>query len=132
MKRSHIIALIFIAISAAVIISMVNESIAYGTFAEASGKKGVEFHIVGTLDKDMPMEYDPEVDPNYFTFYMKDQDLESSKIVYLDTKPQDFENAEQVVVVGSMKDDNFHAYRILRKCPSKYIEEDVQADPIQN
>jgi cytochrome c-type biogenesis protein CcmE len=35
--------------------------------------------------------------------------------------------SEQVVIVGKMRDDVFHASQMQMKCPSKYVEEEVQA-----
>lgn len=44
-------------------------------------------------------------------------------MVLAKAKPQDFERSEQIVVTGSMKDNQFYADEILMKCPSKYKEE---------
>jgi cytochrome c-type biogenesis protein CcmE len=41
-------------------------------------------------------------------------------VVYSNAKPQDFEKSEKVVVIGSMKNDEFIASSLLLKCPSKY------------
>ena len=42
------------------------------------------------------------------------------QVLYNGTKPQDFERAEQIVVIGRMEGETFHASQILMKCPSKY------------
>lgn len=34
--------------------------------------------------------------------------------------PQDIEKSEQIVLIGKMKGEEFHATEILMKCPSKY------------
>ena len=47
--------------------------------------------------------------------------LEFEKKVILEkTKPQDFERSEQIVLIGKVEGDEFHASEILLKCPSKY------------
>jgi cytochrome c-type biogenesis protein CcmE len=46
------------------------------------------------------------------------------KVVYNNSKPQDFEKSEQVVLVGSMKGEEFQASSMLLKCPSKYNDDD--------
>ncbi|MDW8051254.1 MAG: cytochrome c maturation protein CcmE [Armatimonadota bacterium] len=42
------------------------------------------------------------------------------KVVYPKGKPNNFEAATQVVVIGSYKDGVFYAEEMLVKCPSKY------------
>jgi cytochrome c-type biogenesis protein CcmE len=42
------------------------------------------------------------------------------KVILHKSKPQDFEHAEQIVIIGKMKNGEFHASDILMKCPSKY------------
>jgi cytochrome c-type biogenesis protein CcmE len=42
------------------------------------------------------------------------------KVMYNGSKPQDFEKAEKIVVVGKMEGPEFHASQVLMKCPSKY------------
>ena len=71
------------------------------------------------------MVYDPQVDPNYFSFYMKDTEGEERKVVLLGSKPQDFELSEQLVLTGKTADDGFVATEMLMKCPSKYKDEEV-------
>jgi cytochrome c-type biogenesis protein CcmE len=46
------------------------------------------------------------------------------RVFYNGTKPQDFEKAERIVVVGKMKGDDFIASQVLMKCPSKYNKTD--------
>lgn len=42
------------------------------------------------------------------------------KVVYPKGKPNNFEMASQVVVIGNYRDGVFHAEDMLIKCPSKY------------
>ena len=49
------------------------------------------------------------------------------KIRSLCIKPQDFERSEQIVLIGKVQGDEFHASDILMKCPSKYNDGKPQA-----
>ena len=128
MKKAHIIGLIIIAACIGVIISTVTDSSTYVNFATASQHEGKEFHVVGQLVRDKAMHYDPIEDPNYFSFYMIDNVGEERKVIFADTKPRDLEKSEQIVLIGKMEGKQFHASKILMKCPSKYVEEDIAVD----
>src|SRR5687767_15995852 len=117
MKKTHIVALILIVISIGVIISMTGDYSRYETFATAHAAEGREFHIVGELARQEEMEYNPERDPNYFSFYLQDKSGEERKVVFEGAKPQDFERSESIVLTGKMEGDEFHASKILMKCP---------------
>ena len=126
MKKTHIVALILIVISIGVIISMTGDYSRYETFATANAAEGKEFHIVGELARKEDIFYEPEKDPNYFAFYMKDKSGDERKVVFQGAKPQDFERSEQIVLTGKMEGDEFHASKILLKCPSKYINDELE------
>ena len=49
-------------------------------------------------------------------------------VVLHKSKPQDFEKSEQIVLIGKIKDDVFHANDILMKCPSKYNDQKPQVN----
>jgi cytochrome c-type biogenesis protein CcmE len=125
MKKSSIFGLVVIAIAIAVIISVYSTSSTYGSFKDARGADS-ELHIVGHLDKQKELFYDATKDANYFSFYMKDNKGEECKVVFSGTKPQDFERSEQIVLTGAMKGQEFHASKILMKCPSKYTQNKVE------
>lgn len=124
MKRIHVILLVLVAVSIGLLIYASDEVSTYGTFEEAR-LSGVRMKITGTLEKDKPIIYDPIEDPNYFSFYLKDNRDEVSKVVMLSEKPHDFELSEQVVLTGSYKDEEFLATDMLMKCPSKYKDEEA-------
>lgn len=126
MKKTHIASLVLIVASMGVIIAMIGDYSRYETFATAASASGREFHIVGELVRQDAMEYNPEKDPNYFSFYLKDKAGEERKVVFYDTKPTDFERSEQIVLTGKMIGNEFHASKILMKCPSKYINNDLE------
>src|SRR6201996_3790323 len=122
MKKSSILGIVVIAIALSVIIATYGSASKYGSFADAR-KTSNELHVIGSLDKNKALYYDAHKDANYFSFYMKDKKGEETKVVYLKTKPQDFERSEQIVLVGQMVGNEFHASSIQMKCPSKYKEQ---------
>jgi cytochrome c-type biogenesis protein CcmE len=125
MKKSSIFGLVVIAIAIAVIISVYSTSTTYGSFKDAQ-KSASELHIVGHLNKQKQLFYDATKDANYFTFYMKDNKGEECKVIFTGSKPQDFERSEQIVLTGAMRGNEFHASKILMKCPSKYTNDKVE------
>jgi cytochrome c-type biogenesis protein CcmE len=129
MKKSYIIGLALIAISIAAILSMVSDSSTYATFATAESHPKKEFHVVGKLNKEKPQDYHPEVNANLFAFYMTDNEGMEKRVLLNKTKPQDFDRSEQIVIIGKMAGDEFHASDVLMKCPSKYSNpsEDIKA-----
>lgn len=129
MKKSSILGIIVIAIAIGVIISTYSDSSTYGSFHEAKVTQS-ELHVVGQLNKEKPLFYDPDKDVNYFSFYMTDNKGQECKIVFNGIKPQDFERSEQIVLTGAMVGDEFHASKILMKCPSKYTEDEVEVTEV--
>jgi cytochrome c-type biogenesis protein CcmE len=125
MKKSSILGLVVIAIAIAVIISTYSNTSTYGSFNDAKETKS-ELHVVGHLNKQKELFYDATKDANYFSFYMKDNKGEECKVVFTGTKPQDFERSEQIVLTGQMRGKEFHASKILTKCPSKYTQDKVE------
>lgn len=126
MKKLHIIALIFIAVAIAGIAISASNYTSYEGFEKANQYEGKVYKIVGNLDLDGEMHYDPETNPNLFSFYMIDKEGVSQQVVYSDAKPQDFERSESLVVTGQSKDGVFQADQILMKCPSKYVEDEIE------
>lgn len=51
---------------------------------------------------------------------MEDEDGNISRVIYPKPKPNNFEQAEQLVVIGQMRNGVFYANDMLMKCPSKY------------
>ncbi|MEN0052712.1 MAG: cytochrome c maturation protein CcmE [Mucilaginibacter sp.] len=125
MKKSAIFGLVVIAVAIAVIISVYSNSSTYGSFDDALKTKS-ELHIVGHLNKSKELFYDATKDANYFSFYMKDNNGEERKVVFTGTKPEDFERSEQLVLTGTMVGNEFHAKKILMKCPSKYTQDKLE------
>lgn len=96
----------------------------YATFSEAE-HSGKVVKLVGELSKDKAIIYDPEVDPNYCKFFVRDAAGVEKEVILLMSKPHDFEKSEKVVLTGEMKNDQFIAKNVLLKCPSKYKDEEL-------
>ena len=124
MKKIHIVGIVLIAAAIAILMSLSEDVSTFTNFREAMASDKV-VKISGQLSKDKPMYYKPEKDPNFFTFYLKDNENEVKKVVLLSAKPQDFERSESIVLTGKMEGDEFHASDMLMKCPSKYKEEEI-------
>ncbi|MCO5266071.1 MAG: cytochrome c maturation protein CcmE [Lentimicrobium sp.] len=125
MKRVHILILIVVIAAIGVVMSLSMNSSTYAGFAEAIERPGREFHVIGKLSPGKPIEFDAMKDANSFTFYMLDNNGKEMKVKYTDSKPQDFEKLDQLVVIGKMKDGQFEAHKMNLKCPSKYNNDDV-------
>jgi len=125
MKKIHLIAIIMIIAAIAMLTMAAEDMGTYATFDEAKNyNKKVK--VVGQLSLDKPLYYEPQKDPNYFTFYITDAEGVEKKVVVRDEKPQDFEMSEQVVVTGAFQGEEFIASDLLLKCPSKYKDEELQ------
>lgn len=120
MKKIHIVGILVIAVAIGVIFTSMRNTTSYADFTEAIANPGKEYHVVGKLDKTKPQIYDPKINPDEFSFSMVDNKGVEKQVVLHKNKPQDFERSEQIVLIGEMKGDEFHANDILMKCPSKY------------
>jgi cytochrome c-type biogenesis protein CcmE len=128
MKKIHILILIVVVAAIGVIMSLSVNSSTYAGFSEASAKPGREFHVIGKLSPGKPIDFDARKDANSFSFYMLDDKGNEMKVRYTDSKPQDFEKLDQIVVIGKMKDGEFEAHKMNLKCPSKYNNDSLPAE----
>lgn len=122
MKKLHILGLLVIAVSIAVILVSLGNTSTYANFAEAINNPGKEYHVVGKLDRNAVQIYEPQINPDEFRFTLIDNAGLTKAVVLHKSKPQDFDKSEQIVLIGEMRGDEFHANDILMKCPSKYNE----------
>ena len=120
MKRTQVIALVFVVIALGAIISTVYNADTYASFAEAREHPGRDFRIIGELMHDHPIE--EKVVDNTLTlrFRMGDSQGGSDEVLYFGPKPQDFELSDEVVLIGQYQGEQFVASSLLLKCPSKY------------
>jgi len=57
---------------------------------------------------------------NELSFELVNPDGKTMPVLYEGVKPGNFEDAKQIVAIGSFKDGAFRAEQLLVKCPSKY------------
>ncbi len=120
MKTIHIILILIVVVAIAVVVSTLADSNTYADFTQASRHPGREYHVIGKLNREKAIDYNPQVNPNRFSFYMFDEKGVEKRVIYNNAKPQDFEKSEKVVLVGKMEGEDFMASSMLLKCPSKY------------
>lgn len=128
MKKLHIIGILVIAVAIGVIFVSLKNTSTYADFSEAIENPDKEYHVVGKLDKSQPQIYDPKINADEFLFSMIDNKGVIKSVVLHKSKPQDFEKSEQIVLIGKMQGDQFHANDILMKCPSKYNDAKPQVN----
>jgi cytochrome c-type biogenesis protein CcmE len=124
MKKLHVILLVALAVGTGAIVAMMGDYTTYANFVQAK-EDGKSVNVVGYLVKDKELVYNPEVDPNFFSFTMVDKEGNEQVVVYKGAKPQDFERSEQVVVKGKMDGEVFKCSEISMKCPSKYVNDEI-------
>jgi cytochrome c-type biogenesis protein CcmE len=142
MKKIHIVFLVLIAGTIAVLISFMGTLSTYDTVQSAMKKKGKTVSIIAKLDRNHPIEYDAVKNPNYLSFMAYDSLGGNMKVIYRKEKPSNLEHSERLVLKGKMDDDHFECSEILMKCPSKYkddmnqakknLEENASAAPADN
>lgn len=126
MKKIHIVFLVLIAVSIAVLISFLKTSTTYDTIDTAKAKPGKFVHMIAKLDHSQPVEYDAVHNPNYLSFTAVDSLGKTVKVVYRNAKPDNLEVSERLVLKGSYNTDHFDCKEIMMKCPSKY-KDDIKA-----
>ena len=128
MKKTHIVLLVLIAVSIAVLISYMADLSTSETLASAKQKQGKLVSVTARLDRSYPnpIEYDPLRNPNLTRFYIIDSLGNKAKAVYYFEKPFDMEKTEQLRLKGRMNGEVFEITAkdgILLKCPSKYKDD---------
>ena len=133
MKKTHLFGIAIIGIAIFIIISTAGDASTYVTFDQAqelaSDGNNSRIHVVGKLKRDSQgeiIEVEPSPDKLSFSFTLVDENNGEQKVFYNEPMPADFLRSEQVVVVGLFLGDQFVAEKILMKCPSKYVEEEVK------
>lgn len=124
MKKSHILAIVVIAAAIGFLISASKDVTTYANFTQAA-QSGDRVKLVGQLVKDRPVDYNPEKNPDFLSFWLRDEAGEVRLVELHAAKPQDFERSESIVLTGEMKGDSFAASEMLLKCPSKYKDQEI-------
>ncbi len=134
MKKSHILAIVVIAVAIAIIISTAGDASTYVNFEQAyqmaSTGNSTQIHVVGELPKDSSghvLGLEKSSDNLSFSFSLIDDAKKEQKVYYNEPMPPDFTRSEKVVVIGSYQNGLFIAKKILLKCPSKYQEQKLNA-----
>ena len=124
MKRSHIIAIVIIAVAIGALVGSLYDSSTYADLDQALADPGKEYHVVGVLDRSAEIVYEPSLNARLTTFTMKDLTGKTCRVHLAKAKPQDFERSERLVLIGEANaNGEFEARDMLMKCPSKYNEE---------
>ena len=117
MKPKLIVGIIAIVVFTSLLMYNFGNSIStYVDFEQATKMEGA--HVVGTLDESQ--NYGFSMETKQFSFYMEDQSGNINRVIYPKPKPNNFEQADQIVVIGEMQNGVFYANDMLIKCPSKY------------
>ncbi|MBS1680927.1 MAG: cytochrome c maturation protein CcmE [Bacteroidetes bacterium] len=134
MKRSHIIAIVIIAVAIGIIVATAGDASTYVTFGQAkqmaSEGNTTAIHVVGQLKKDSAghvVGLENSIDKLSFSFVLVDDNKKEQQVLYNEPMPPDFLRSEKVVVIGGYQQDLFIAKKILLKCPSKYQEQKLDA-----
>jgi cytochrome c-type biogenesis protein CcmE len=128
MKRINIIILVAIAIGIGALISMSADFSTYDTIGSARQKQGKFVHLIARIDKSTPLDYDPAKNPNYLSFIAVDSLGTKTQVIYHNTKPEELEQSDRIVLKGRMQGDIFECSDILLKCPSKYKDDKKQLE----
>ncbi|MEO6314121.1 MAG: cytochrome c maturation protein CcmE [Chitinophagaceae bacterium] len=123
MKKTHIVILILIAAAIAVLVSYTGNLTTYETVASARQKEGKFVRLIAKVDKSQPVEFDAAKNPNYMTFTAIDTLGHTTKVIFHNSKPPDFEKSERLVLNGKMLNGQFECKDMLMKCPSKYKDD---------
>jgi cytochrome c-type biogenesis protein CcmE len=95
----------------------------YVSFEEAMSRSA-KVQVAGALVEDSTRYVEATEE---LSFGIEDEQGNTMPVLYEGVKPGNFEEATQIVAVGTFRDGAFHAEQLLVKCPSKYqgVEEDV-------
>ena len=88
----------------------------YVSFEEASRSER-KVQVAGGLLEDSTKYIDESEE---LRFTMVEEDGDTMTVLYKGTKPGNFEEAIQIVAIGTYSEGAFHANQLLVKCPSKY------------
>ncbi|MCC5925350.1 MAG: cytochrome c maturation protein CcmE [Bacteroidetes bacterium] len=125
MKPRLIFGIIFMVAFTSLVLYNFSGSIGtYVNFEEAAYRSGSSTYVIGTWVRDKPHGFNSQ--SRSFNFYMQDEAGNVRRVVYNNAKPQNFEDAIQLVVKGTMKNNIFYSDDMLVKCPSKYNDQSLE------
>lgn len=125
MKKIHIVLLVLIAAAIAVLVTFLKGASTYETVAQAKSTPDKFVHVAVKLDKSVPVEYNPQKDPNYLCFNAVDVDdpTQVMKVVYRKGEIPNLMISEKLVLKGKFEKDHFECKDVQTKCPSKYKDD---------
>jgi cytochrome c-type biogenesis protein CcmE len=126
-NKKIIIFIIAVALFVIAILSISDEIFSpYVTFKYAKENPTKYVQLIGKRVKDSKVLHNS----TGFSFTLTDDKGEELEIFHSGVKPQNFEHAEQIVILGkySLEKKLFEADKVLTKCPSKYQKEEEQND----
>jgi len=88
----------------------------YVSFEEAQ-RSARKVQVAGGLVPDSTTYVE---DKGMLQFGMVEEDGDTMTVLYEGVKPGNFEEATQIVAIGTYSEGVFHANQLLVKCPSKY------------
>src|SRR5690606_25635983 len=91
MKRSHIIAIVIIAVAITALVGSLYDSSTYADLKQAFDNPEREYHVVGVLDRSQEVIYEASINPIRTTFSMVDHKGDTARVRLSMAKPQDFE-----------------------------------------
>lgn len=120
MKKSRLfIGITFLVLFTSLVMYNFSGSIgSYVDFEQAEDRSGYRSFVIGTWVSDMPHGFNMET--RTFNFHMQDESGNIRRVVFNNAKPSNFEDADQLVVKGTMQNGVFYSDDMLVKCPSKY------------
>ncbi|MCL1865153.1 MAG: cytochrome c maturation protein CcmE [Spirochaetes bacterium] len=128
MKNKKIIIFIIIIALLVIAILSISDNIfsPYVTFRYAKENPAKYVQIIGKRTKGSKITHDSAG----FSFTLTDEKGEELEIFHSGVKPQNFEHAEQIVILGkySLEKKLLEADKVLTKCPSKYQKGKEQND----
>ncbi len=123
MKRSHLVLLLLTAGLVGTLIATLTSTARSVSFTEALAGEADSYKVSGTLVREEPVVYDPQVNFSVTEFTMRDRSGNVARVLLHEPKPTGLEQSESIDLYGHFEGDDFHADRMLMKCPSKYNEQ---------
>ncbi len=127
MNKGAVIGLSIIVVSVVLLLLALQGAGTYSTFTEAEQHPDKTITIIGTLNKEKPVTYDPVKNTDLTIMFVSDKEHVEREVYFHGAKPRDIEKSENITLTGKMVKNIFHAETILVKCPSKY--QDGKLDP---
>lgn len=121
--------LLLIAGAIAVLVTFLKGASTYETVAQAKSTPDKFVHVAVKLDKSVPVEYNPQKDPNYLSFHAIDAEdsTQTMKVVYRKGEIPNLMISEKLVLKGKYEQDHFECKDVQTKCPSKYKDDPNEA-----